>query len=641
MALSEPERARLTQAGLNLIQQAISIYDVDLKLAVCNRPFRDMFNLPTELVTPGADFGETIRYLVERGEYGDVDDIDTAVAQRVKQARAFEPHYLERLRPDGRTISVEGSPLPQGGWVTVYTDISAIKQQETLLRTRSEELSDQVFNHAERLSQTNRELAATIAALEEAKRQLTEIEARTRTVTEMMPAHIAHVGTDRRYTYSNRRLSAIMPSRPSDIVGLSIDQALGADAFAKIRPHFEQALSGTPSTVEFTHADTGRRVRAVFTPDIGGDGAINGVYIMSTDMTEEAQARAALTQTRKRELAAQLTSGLAHDFANLLTIILGMQSQLQRHAPTDEARELIAATQGAARRGGVLLDRIASVSGKREMHPVATDLREFLSGLNTMAAPTLPKNVTLETHMNGGHEPVMLDTGGVQDALLNLILNARDAIGHRPGRITISATAVGDTWLDLSVTDTGHGFSDTALKHAMDPFFTTKGAEGSGLGLAMVYDVAKMSGGRVYLANTGTGAQATLRVPLRPADQQCDPMLVLLVEDNDDIRTSVREMLTQLGHSVIEAASADEAETLADLPGLNMVLSDINIRGERTGVDLLRALDARDHPAHKVLMTSLPPQNPLRQSAADTYSILQKPFTVQSLAGTLSTEAHA
>ena len=641
MALSEPERARLTQAGLNLIQQAISIYDADLKLAVCNRPFRDMFHLPDAFVTPGADFGDTIRFLVERGEYGDVEDVDQVVQQRIEQARAFEAHYIERQRPDGRTISVEGSPLPQGGWVTVYTDISAIKQQETLLRTRSEELSDQVFNHAERLSQTNRELAATIAALEEAKRQLTEIEARTRTVTEMMPAHIAHVGTDRRYTYSNRRLSAIMPSRPSDIVGLPIDQALGADAFAKIRPHFEQALAGTPSTVEFTHADTGRRVRAVFTPDIGPDGALNGVYIMSTDMTEEAQARAALTQTRKRELAAQLTSGLAHDFANLLTIILGMQGQLQRHAATDEARELIAATQGAARRGGVLLDRIASVSGKREMHPVATDLREFLGGLKTMAAPALAKNVTLETVLNGVHAPIMLDTGGVQDALLNLILNARDAIGHRPGRITISATAVGDTWLDLSVTDTGHGFSDTALKHAMDPFFTTKGAEGSGLGLAMVYDVAKMSGGRVDLANTGTGAQATLRVPLRPADQQCDPMLVLLVEDNDDIRTSVREMLTQLGHNVIEATSADEAQALADLPGLNMVLSDINIRGQRTGVDLLRALDARDHPAHKVLMTSLPAQNPLRQSAADTYSVLQKPFTVQSLAGTLSAEATA
>ncbi|MEC8795301.1 MAG: ATP-binding protein, partial [Pseudomonadota bacterium] len=311
------------------------------------------------------------------------------------------------------------------------------------------------------------------------------------------------------------------------------------------------------------------------------------------------------------------------------------------HAPTEEARELIAATQGAARRGGVLLDRIASVSGKREMHPVATDLRDFLGGLKTMAAPALPKNFTLETVLNGVHGSIMLDTGGVQDALLNLILNARDAIGHRPGRITISATAVGDTWLDLSVTDTGHGFSDTALKHAMDPFFTTKGAEGSGLGLAMVYDVAKMSGGRVDLANTDTGAQATLRVPLRPADQQCDPMLVLLVEDNDDIRTSVREMLTQLGHNVIEATSADEAQALADLPGLNMVLSDINIRGQRTGVDLLRALDARDHPAHKVLMTSLPAQNPLRQSAADTYSILQKPFTVQSLAGTLSAEATA
>ena len=103
---------------------------------------------------------------------------------------------MERTRANGRTISVEGSPLQQGGWVTVYTDITEIKAQEALLRGRSEELSEELLAHAERLAQTNRQLAATNAALEEAKRELTEMEARTRLVTEMMPAHIAHVGQD-------------------------------------------------------------------------------------------------------------------------------------------------------------------------------------------------------------------------------------------------------------------------------------------------------------------------------------------------------------------------------------------------------------------------------------------------------------
>ena len=104
--------ARLTRAGLNLIGQALSIYDGDLRLAVCNRMFVSMFDLPERLARPGARFEETIRFLILRGEYGRVADVDAAVDARVAQARAFEPHYLERTRPGGQVLSVEGAPLP-------------------------------------------------------------------------------------------------------------------------------------------------------------------------------------------------------------------------------------------------------------------------------------------------------------------------------------------------------------------------------------------------------------------------------------------------------------------------------------------------------------------------------------------------
>ena len=105
----------MTMAGLNLIQQALSIFDNDLRLVVSNRMYREMFDLPPELTRPGATFEATIRYLVERGEYGILHDSDAAVRERVEQARTFQPHYIERHRANGRTISVEGSPLPQGG----------------------------------------------------------------------------------------------------------------------------------------------------------------------------------------------------------------------------------------------------------------------------------------------------------------------------------------------------------------------------------------------------------------------------------------------------------------------------------------------------------------------------------------------
>lgn len=632
--------AGLMRAGLNLIQQALSIYDSDLRLAVCNQRFQEMFNLPQELVSSGASFEETIRYLVGRGEYGRVEGAEAAeaaVQARVQAARAFQPHYMERERPGGRWISVEGSPLPQGGWVTVYTDITEIKLQEQLLRGRSEELSEELLAHAERLSHANRALAATNAALEEAKRELTEMEARTRLTTEMMPAHIAHVGRDLRYTYSNRRLSSVIPGRPQNILGLTGREALGQSAFEKIAPYLAQALKGTASVFEFSDDDSGRRIRAAFTPDQTGDGPINGVYILSMDVTEETQARTALTQTRKRELAAQLTSGLAHDFANLLTIILGLQGRLERMALPEGAHELVTATLGAARRGGTLLDRIASISGRRELRPVATDLAAFLADLRTLASPTLPEATTLEIALEGEFPPLLLDAGSLQDALVNLILNARDAIGQRGGRIRLTARALRDTWLEITVEDDGPGFSETALERALDPFFTTKGGEGSGLGLSMAYDQTKLSGGTLRLANRAQGgAQITLRLPLRRVGAAAEPKLVLLVEDRPEIRETVREMLRALGHAVIEAGSADEAMALADVAGIGLILSDINLPGTLSGVDLAEALAARGHPARICLMTSLPPADPRRAGAR--FPVLAKPFDTAALAAFLGNE---
>ncbi len=634
--VTDAARAKLTEAGLNLIQQALSIYDSDLRLAVCNRRFQEMFDFPQWLASPGASFEDTIRFLVERGEYGPVDDPEAAIRLRVDQARAFQPHYFERQRPDGRWISVEGSPLKQGGWVAVYTDITAIKRQEALLRARSEELSDQLLTHAEQLSETNRALAATNAALAETQRELTEMEARTRLTTEMMPAHIAHVGRDLRYTYSNRRLSSVLPGRPSSIVGLTGREALGDEAFGKIEPYLMAALAGEASVFEFTDEDSARRIRVAFTPDRVEGGPINGVYILSMDVTEETQARASLMQARKRELAAQLTSGLAHDFANLLTIILGLQGRLEKLPGLPaEAREMTAATTAAARRGGALLDRIAQMSGRREMRPQATDLRVFLADLRTLAAPSLPDTVALDVDASTLTRPLLIDQGSLQDSLVNLILNARDAIGAGPGAIRVEAVAVRDTWLEITVSDTGPGFSAEALEHALDPFFTTKGGEGSGLGLSMVYDLTTLAGGRVLLANTAHGAEVTLRLPLRPATEAAAPKLVLLVEDSPDIRQSVREMLIELGHSVIEAASAEEAEHLADIPGIDLVLSDITLAGGRSGLDLLEALKARGLPDIR-LMTSLPPGNAVRDQAALRAMVLAKPFGRGALAAFLS-----
>ncbi|MGI3170245.1 PAS-domain containing protein [Pseudooceanicola sp. C21-150M6] len=624
-------RDAMLRAGLNLIPQAMSIYDDELRLVVCNRSFREMFRLPLSLTQPGASFEATIRHLAEVGDYADVEDYEAMIAERVAQAHAPQPHYMERLRPNGRLISVEGTPLPQGGWVTVYTDITDVKRQEELLRSRSEELSGQLLNHAEDLAAANRKLQATNAALEEARQELTQMEARIRLVNEMMPAHIAHIAADGTYTYSNLRLNSIMPGRPSNIVGLHMAEVLGTQAYAAVRPYVEAAYQGRSSVFEFTDAASSRRIRTALTPD-GHDGA----YILSTDVTEEAQTRAALQQSRRRQLAAQLTSGLAHDFSNLLTIILGAQSRLSRTGLPEESQALVNATLSAARRGGEMLNSLGEMVSERRPAPAPVEVGQFLTDLETLAAPVVGEGVRLDLRDRTGGARVMMDTAIVQDCLLNLILNAKDAVAGR-GRITLSARNRSDTWLEFTAQDNGPGFSEAALEHAMDPFFTTKGDAGTGLGLPSVYDMSQTLGGQVKIANAPTGgAIVTLQLPWRPAPLAATPGLALLVEDSLDLRQNIRGMLREQGYSVIEATSVEEARDLIrQVPGLTLVLSDISLEGSLTGIDLFDSLPEGAPPCY--MMTSLRNDHPLYAAAAQRAPVLRKPFGKVALAHLLRT----
>ena len=627
----------MTTAGLNLIKQALSIYDSELRLVVANERFREMFEIPDHLMQPGASFVDTIRVIAERGEYGDVEDIEELVRERVERALAFEPHYIERERADGRWISVEGSPLPDGGWVAVYTDITNVKRQEDLLRGHSEELSEKLIKYSEDIASTNRKLESTIIALEEAKRQVSQSEARMRLTTEMMPAHLAHIGPDQRYTYSNRRLSSVMPGRPSNIVGNKIDETLGPSAYARLRDKLAHAFAGTPEVFEFTDQDSLRRIRVALTPDSEPVGQ-RGVYILSMDITEETQTRAALQQTRRRELAAQMTSGLAHDFSNLLTIILGSQSRLDAMSLPAPAGELVETTLAAAKRGGALLDRLADMTGKRAAKLAPHKMDDVLAGLEALSRPTLDSAIEFSIQNNVPTQALVMDAGAVQDSLLNLILNSRDAL-EGGGEISLQIDAIDDVWLRFEVRDSGPGFSEDALKQALDPFFTTKGADGSGLGLPMVYDTAKLMGGDVRITNTAEGASVVMRLPLRWAHLSDEPGLVLLIEDNLELRDMTRGMLTDLGHMVIETSTVEEAETLlSTIPDISVVLSDIKLEGAETGVDLARK-GTENVPMF--LMTSLPENDPLYMRGAALAPILRKPFTAPQLAQFLGMEIDA
>jgi signal transduction histidine kinase len=640
MTRTAHEIAQMTQSGLNLIKQAISIYDADLKLAVSNQRFQDMFSLPDELVEFGKPFADCIYYLASKGDYGPVNDIDAYVAKKVEQAKAFQPHYIERDRANGTRISIEGSPLRQGGWVTVYTDITDVKNQEALLRDRSKDLSQQLLTRSEELSHINRELTASVIALEEAKRELTRSESRLNLTNSMVPAHIARIDVDGCYTYTNHKLDTVIPNRPKNILGKHFKKALGQEAYEEVGPRFHNALLGKADAFEFALKDHGKQVRVAITPDKDKSGNVIGAYLLSMDITEEANARRALMHARRRELAAQLTSGMAHDFSNLLTIILGQLNKLESIKDTNmDVQEIVKTTKTAALRGGTLLNGLSQLTVKRTLTPSVIDFSDLINGLDRLGNATLPDGIDLKIDNQAGPALILLDQGFTQDALLNLILNAREAI-NRDGTIYVTARRV-ENWLELIVQDTGPGFTKEAIKNVFTPFFTTKrGPAGRGLGLTTVFDFAKISGGRVDVKNhKNGGAIVSLRIPYNDA-VLVNPGLVLLVEDNEDIRLIIRDYLRKMGHSVLEADSAEEALKLSNLSGLTHIITDLMLRGEMTGYDLAKNLRLNGMTLPISIITALPEEDPLRRRAEEAFQVLHKPFSDTQLATIFQDNGH-
>lgn len=632
----------MTRSGLNLIKQAISIYDQDLTLLVANRRFKNMFSLPDQLTEIGASFSKTIYYLVQAGEYGTVDDIDTFVKEREEQAKAFMPHYVERKRANGSTISIEGSPLRQGGWVTVYTDITDVKRQEELLRGRSQGLSEQLIRRSEQLALTNRELTATITALEQAQQELIDSESRLQSTNAMIPAHIARVDTDGYYTYTNQKLFTVIPGSPKNIVGMHMQKALGTEVYKIVRSKFDDAMQGKASAFEFALNQSGKQVRLSITPDINDDGNVFGAYLLSMDITEETNARQALMHARRRELAAQLTSGLAHDFANLLTIILGQQNKLEAidDLPRN-IREIVETTKDAALRGGTLLDGLGQFNSMRtlSLKPVNVDLLiDQLTRLIRAALNSEESGIELEICNKLDDQQLMLDQGFMQDAVLNLALNAKEAISEN-GKIKLKFLKSHEDWLEIKLRDNGPGFSEAALKNAFTPFFTTKkGKVGRGMGLTTVFDFAKMNGGRVILDNHFEGgAEVTLRIPYSKVETTKSG-LVLLVEDNPHIRETVRGYLQKMGHSVLEADSAEEAEHLGGLPDLSFVVSDLMLQGDLTGYDLAIKLRKTGVDIPIYIITGLPTSDPIRMQTAKKFPILSKPFSFEQMVDQIQIE---
>ena len=378
------------------------------------------------------------------------------------------------------------------------------------------------------------------------------------------------------------------------------------------------------------------------------------------DITARRVAEDTLRQAQKLEAVGQLTGGIAHDFNNLLTIILASLQMLEDElAPGSVASDLASSATRAAQRGAELTRKLLIFARRQRLEATALDVNKLVSRMTGMLARTLGEHVRIVEALTPDLPNVLVDSGQLETALLNLAINARDAM-PQGGRLSIATQAIvvddndesrnqdlaPGPYVLVAVSDTGSGMTKEVAARAFEPFFTTKeAAKGTGLGLSMVYGFAKQSGGHVSLdSELGHGTTAKLYLPqatesemAASAPSEAQPAgteTVLLVEDNDEVRLATRKLLSGLGYRVVEAADAVTALSLLEQKSdLQLLLTDVVLAQGTSGPELAREA-RRLRPNLKVLFMSgyIRDTVAFHEQLEQDAHFLAKPFRKEELA---------
>jgi signal transduction histidine kinase/CheY-like chemotaxis protein len=378
------------------------------------------------------------------------------------------------------------------------------------------------------------------------------------------------------------------------------------------------------------------------------------------EMSERARVEETLRQAQKIEAIGQLTGGVAHDFNNLLMVISGGLDMLEREADPQRRRRLMDGMIKAAQRGSGLTKQLLAFSRRQKLRPEPVDAALQIGGMRELLDRSLRGDVHVKFEFLDSLWPVEVDPGELELVILNLAVNARDAMPNG-GTITVRGENLSDLrddqlsgdYVRLSVVDTGVGMSPETLSHAFEPFFTTKEiGKGSGLGLAQVHGFATQSGGTVRIhSEVGRGTCIELYLPRSTGQPTRTAHLIdfnkvqpkkvshgkiLLVEDDDEVASLVSEMLGQLGYEVTRAASAAAAlGALADGRPIDLIFSDVMMPGGMNGVELAQEVKRRrsDIP---ILLTSGYSEAVAHEAEQVGIQILAKPYHIDDLASALS-----
>lgn len=535
-----------------------------------------------------------------------------------------------------------------------------------------------------------------------AQRLLAWREAELRTVTDAMPILISYIDRDLIYRFANSYYETWTGRPRSEIIGRSIREVMGNKLYLRRAPMIARALAGEDITVDdvMPHTDGPRRAEIRYIPRIEADGSVPGFHVMVFDIEERVrraealereaahraraegqlrhlnetlearviqeieerrQTEAVLAQSQKMETIGKLTGGVAHDFNNLLQVVSGnLQLLAFDVAGNARAEKRVTNAMAGVSRGAKLAAQLLAFGRRQALEPKVVNVTRFVRGMDDMLRRAIGEGIEIETIVGGGLWNTFVDPAQIENALLNLAINARDAMDGQ-GKLTIElgnaslddayarthAEVTPGQYVMLAVSDTGTGMSPDIIDKVFEPFFSTKSeGKGSGLGLSMVYGLVKQSGGHVKIySELGEGTTIKLYLPRAMASEDLEvaatagPIVggtetVLVVEDDDEVRATVVEMLGELGYQVLKAVDAGSALSVIEsgIP-IDMLFTDVVMPGQLKSPELARR--ARERlPDLAVLFTSGYTENSIVHGGKLDAGIdlLSKPYTREALA---------